>query len=117
MARRLEPRVAEVPGPLRTVKVEISEQSFPSLLAGIEPDCCWLVNKGDGTYIFRATERLGDTRKRPGTPAADILVALLGDFAIVPDDAEDVPQRLRDEWERVIDQWEEQTGPVKVESD
>lgn len=116
MPRKLEPRVAEVPGPRRTIKVEISEQSIPSLLAGIEPDCCWLVNKGDGTYIFRATEKLADSRKRPGKPACDILVALLDDFADLLD-GEDVPQRLRDEWERVIDQFEEQTGPVKVESD
>lgn len=108
--KRIEPRESMTPGPRTTVLLNIAQQSLPTLIAGIHADRCWLVDEGDGVYGFHATQPMGESRKQPGTPAADLLAEMASALADMLDDPE-VPQRLRDRRDELVDRYLEQTAP------
>ena len=113
--KTLEPRNSQVPGPRMTIKLDLAEASLPHLLRGLQGRV-WLSDEGDGVYALHATESLGDSRKRPGKPAVDLLVELVNELGDALD-AEDVPQRVRDTRDEIAKRWQERTGPHSEPSD
>jgi hypothetical protein len=109
-ARRLEIRNSVVPGPRRVIKVDVAEAAVPALIEGIRPERVWLVPRAPDLYTLHTVETPGESRKRPGPSAIDVLVAALNDFADELD-ADDVPQRLRDLWDAAVEQYNARTGP------
>lgn len=111
---KIEPRESMAPGTRTTVLLNVAGESLPTLLAGIDAARVWLVEEGDGVYGFHATQKLGESRKQPGTPAADLLVEMANEMADMLDDP-DVPQRLRDRRDELVEQYLAQTAPASRE--
>lgn len=104
MAEKFVPRESATPGQRTVISLDVGLLSLPALLKGIDAHRCWLTDKGDGTYVFHATQRLGDSRKEPGTPAADLLIDMLNEFGALLD-KDDVPRWLSEAWDQMVESY------------
>lgn len=115
MPERLEPRSSEIGGPRRRVTLDIAEMSLPVLLEGFPAARVWLTDEGEDVYAIHADLTLGESRKQPGKPVADILVDLVNQFADELD-GDDVPDRLRERWDALVDEYKAQTAKRPAQS-